>query len=138
MSRFFDQEQGIEPGTEYENTNIGIIFKNEASDQIPIRRTKLQTDSGNRFLVSNIDNAFSNVGPSLSSIFTPMQIELSKVDTDKVEVKFRKITNGVYPQLYYQVQYAPRIDDLYSQSDKWVKIPETSLPEDERIGNYNY
>lgn len=135
VSVLLTREQGIEPGTEYENTNIGIIFKNEASDQIPIRRTKLQTDSGNRFLVSNIDNAFSNVGPSLSSIFTPMQIELSKVDTDKVEVKFRKITNGVYPQLYYQVQYAPRIDDLYSQSDKWVKIPETSLPQEDEYGS---
>jgi len=123
-----DKEQGIEPGTEYEYTNIGVIFKNTESDQIPLRRTKLQTDSGNRFMVKNIDNAFSDVGYSLTSIFTPMQMEISKVDIDKVEVKFRRITNGVYPQLYYQVQHAPRIDDFYSQSGNWVKIPELALP----------
>ena len=134
VSVLLDKEQGIEPGTEYEFTNIGIIFKNENSEQITLRRTKLQTDSGNRFLVKNIDNAFRDVGNNLSSIFTPLQMQLTKVDTDKVEVKFIKITNGVYPELYYQVQYAPRIDDLYTESQNWVKIPDTSLSEDEEYG----
>ena len=126
-----DKTHGIEPGTEYEFTNIGIIFKASNSEQIPIRSTKLYTDSNNRFMVKNIDNAFKDVGYDLSSIFTPMQMELSKVDTDKVLVRFRKITNGVYPQLYYQVQYAPRIDDLYTQYQTWVKIPDSSLPKNE-------
>lgn len=134
VSVTLDKNQEIEPGTEYEFTNIGIIFENASSEQITLRRTKLQTDSGNRFLVKNIDNAFRDAGPNLSSIFTPMWMQLSKVDTDKVEVKFKKITNGVYPELYYQVQYAPRIDDLYTESQKWVKIPASALPENESVG----
>ncbi|MCX7773137.1 MAG: hypothetical protein N2376_08510, partial [Clostridia bacterium] len=129
------KEQGIEPGTEYEFTNIGVIFENSASEQVPVRRTKLRTDSDNRFMVKNIDNAFSDVGTSLTSIFTPMQMELTKVDTDKVQVKFKKITNGVYPELYYQVQYASRIDDLYTQTNRWVKIPNSSLPTTEDYGS---
>ncbi|NMA67597.1 MAG: hypothetical protein GX957_15425 [Clostridiaceae bacterium] len=135
VSVVLDKEQGIEPGTEYAYTDIGIIFKNDESDQIPIRRTKLQTDSNNRFLVRNVDNAFADIGHNLSSIFTPMQMEITKVDTDKVEVKFKKITNGVYPQLYYQVQYASRIDDLYTQSENWVKIPDVSLPVEDEYGS---
>ncbi len=129
------KEQGIEPGTEYEFTNIGIIFENSASEQIPVRRTKLRTDSENRFMVKNIDNAYSDIGYDLSSIFTPMEIEMTKVDSDKVEVRFKKITNGVYPELFYQVQYASRIDDLYTQTNKWVKIPDSSLPSSELYGS---
>ncbi len=129
------KEQGIEPGTEYEFTNIGIIFENAASEQVTLRRTKLRTDSDNRFPVKNIDNAFSEMGMNISSIYTPIQMELTKVDTDKVEVRFRKIVNGLYPELYYQVQYASRIEDLYSQTNRWVKIPASSLPSSEAYGS---
>lgn len=135
VSVVLKKEQGIEPGTEYEFTNIGVIFENALSEQIPVRRTKLRTDADNRFMVKNIDNAFSEVGYELSSIFTPMQMELSKVDTDKVEVRFKKIVNGVYPELYYQVQHASRIDDFYTQSSRWVKIPASSLPASEDYGS---
>ena len=131
----FKKEHGIEPGTEYAFTNIGIIFKNAASEQIGTRITKLKTDSGNRFGVKNIDNAFKDIGYNLTSIFTPMQIELTKIDTDKVEVRFRKIVNGNYPELHYQVQYAPRIDDLHMLTNKWVKIPASSLPGSEEYGS---
>lgn len=128
------KEQGIEPGTEYEFTNIGIIFENAASEQVTLRRTKLRTDSENRFPVKNIDNAFNENGMNISSIYTPIQIELTKVDTDKVEVRFRKIVNGLYPELYYQVQYASRLEDLYTQG-RWVKIPASSLPASEAYGS---
>ncbi|MGI6084730.1 MAG: hypothetical protein ACOYIF_04720 [Acetivibrionales bacterium] len=128
-------EHGIEPGTEYAFTNIGIIFETADSEQINTRITKLRTGSGNRFPVKNIDNAFRDVGSNLTSIFTPMQMELTKIDTDKVEVRFRKIVNGIYPELFYQVQYAPRIEDLYTQTDRWVKIPATSLPASDDYGS---
>jgi len=128
------KEHGIEPGTEYANTNIGVIFKNAASEQIGTRITKLKTDSGNRFAVKNVDYAFKDIGKNLTSIFTPMQIELTKIDTDKVEVRFRKIVNGNYPELYYQVQHAPRLDDFYSQTNKWVKIPDSAIPSSDVYG----
>ena len=134
LSVMLKKEQGIEPGTEYEFTNIGIIFKNDASEQVTLRRTKLRTDSENRFPVRNIDNAFAEMGSNISSIYTPLQFELTKVDTDKVEVRFRKIVNGVYPELYYQVQYASRLEDLYTQTKRWVKIPASALPP----GDYGY
>lgn len=127
--------QGIESGTEYEFTNIGLIFENAESEQIPIRRTNLRTDSDNRFAVKNIDNVFADVGYDLSSIYTPMEFEMTKVDSDKVEIRFKKIVNGVYPELFYQVQYAPRIDDLYTQTNKWVKIPDSALPSSELYGS---
>jgi hypothetical protein len=135
VSLILGKEEGIEPGTEYEFTNIGIIFENQLSEQVPLRRTKLKTDSNNRFLVRNIDNAFSDVGYELSSIYTPMQMELTKIDFDKVEVKFKKITKGIYPELHYQVQYAPRIDDLYTDIEKWVKIPDSAIPASEDYGS---
>ncbi len=135
VSVILKKEQGIEPGTEYEFTNIGVIFENSLSEQIPVRRTKLRTDSNNRFMVTNIDNAFSDTNQAISSIYTPLQMELTKVDTDKVEVRFKKITNGVYPELYYQVQYASRIDDLYTQTERWVKIPDSSLPASQAYGS---
>jgi hypothetical protein len=125
-----DETNGIEPGTEYEMTDIGIIFKNTAGEQIPVRRTHLETGQNNHFPVSNIDNAFSDYGGNLTSIYTPMQFEISKVDVDKVQVIFKRIVNGVYPELFYQVQYAPRIDDLYTQTQSWVKIPGTTLTGD--------
>lgn len=130
-----DKNAGIEPGTEYEYTNIGLILQNSANEQVPVRRSNLRTDYENRFMVENIDNAFSDSGSTLSSIFTPIQMEMTKVDVDKVQVKFRRITNGVYPELYYQVQYATRIDDLYTQSSKWVKIPSTVIPDSELYGS---
>lgn len=135
VSVVLKKEQGIEPGTEYAFTNIGVIFENAASEQVTLRRTKLRTDSDNRFAVRNIDNAFLDVSDNLSSIYTPMQMEITKVDTDKVEVRFKKIVNGLYPELYYQVQYAPRIEDLYTQTNKWVKIPASSLPSSEAYGS---
>lgn len=135
VSAVLTKDHGIEPGTEYAFTNIGIIFENPDSEQVNIRITKLKTDSGNRFPVRNIDNAFRDMGPNLTSIYTPMQIELTKIDTDKVEVRFRKIVNGIYPELFYQVQYAPRIEDLYTQTEKWVKIPASSLPGSEEYGS---
>lgn len=130
-----DETNGIEPGTEYEYTNIGIIFENNLLEQIPIRRTNLRTDSDNHFMVNNIDNAFSDYGTNLTSIFTPLQFEISKIDVDKVQVIFRRITNGVYPELFYQVQYAPRIDDLYTQASSWVKIPDSTLPTGQLYGS---
>jgi len=135
VSAVLTSEQGIEPGTEYALTNIGIIFKNAESQQVGLRITNLKTDSGNRFLVRNIDNVFKDAGKTLTSIFTPMLIELMKVDADKVEVRFWKIVNGNYPELHYQVQYAPRTDDLFEQTNKWVKIPASALSASEEYGS---
>lgn len=135
VTLMLDKNNGIEPGTEYEYTNIGIVFENAASEQITLRRTNLRTDSDNHFLVRNIDNAFRDYGSNLSSIFTPLQFEITKADVDKVQVIFRRVTNGIYPELFYQVQYAPRIDDLYTQSEKWVKIPDSVLSAGQMYGS---
>jgi len=135
VSAVLTSEQGIEPGTEYAFTNIGILFKNDASEQINTRITRLKTDKSNRFPVKNIDNVFKDVGKTLTSIFTPMQIELMKVDTDKVEVRFRKIVNGNYPELYYQVQYVSRIEFFFTDTNKWVKIPASALSASEPYGS---
>jgi len=135
VSAVLTSEQGIEPGTEYAFTNIGILFKNAASEQINTRITRLKTNNGNRFPVKNIDNVFKDIGKNLTSIFTPMQIELMKVDTDKVEVRFKKIVNGNYPELYYQVQYVPRIEFFFTDTNKWVKIPASALSASEEYGS---
>lgn len=135
VSVILEKEHGIEPGTEYAFTNIGVLFKNAASEQINTRITNLQTDSGNRFMVKNIDNAYKGIANNLTSIYTPMQMEVTKVDTDKVEVRFRKITNGNYPELHYQVQYVPRIEFFFTDTNKWVKIPASSLPSLEGYGS---
>lgn len=135
VSLTLTKTEGIEPGTEYEAMNIGIITKNSAGQQVPLRRTNLSTQEENRFMVTNVDNAFADYGTTLTSVFTPMYFEMTKVDIDKVEVRFRKITNGVYPELYYQVQFASRIDDLYAATDEWPKIPDASLAASELYGS---
>ena len=95
----------------------------------------MRTNSGNRFPVKNIDNAFKGMGHNITSIFTPMQMELTKVDTDKVEVRFKKIVNGNYPELHYQVQYVPRIEFFFTDTYKWVKIPASSLSSSDVYGS---
>ncbi|NLX63960.1 MAG: hypothetical protein GX022_04185 [Clostridiaceae bacterium] len=135
VSVVLSSEEGIEPGTEYAFTNIGILFKNADSEQVNTRITNLKTNKSNRFPVKNIDNVFKDIGKTLTSIFTPMQIELMKVDTDKVEVRFRKIVNGNYPELYYQVQYVTRIEFFFTDTDKWVKIPASALSASEEYGS---
>lgn len=127
-------DHGIEPGTEYAYTNVGIIFRDSSSAPITLRRTKLSTNRDNRFPVRNRDKAFDRISPNSTSIFTPIPFEITKIDTDKVEVRFRKILNGVYPELYYQVQDADRLDDLFSTGKSWVKIPESSLTYDDYYG----
>ncbi|HBR03013.1 MAG TPA: hypothetical protein DD738_10410 [Ruminiclostridium sp.] len=135
VSIVLEKEHGIEPGTEYEYTNIGIVFENSSSHQVSLRQTKLSAHSDNHFMVHNMDNAFDEYGGRLSSVFTPIQIELTKVDIDKVQVRFQKITNGVYPELHYQVQYAPKLDDLFMKSNNWVKIPDSSISASEGYGS---
>lgn len=135
VSVLLKQINGIEAGTEYAYTNIGIVFENDKSEQITLRRTKLITAENNRFTVQNIDNAFRDTTYNLSSIYTPIPIEIRKVDTDKVEVRFRKIINGNYPELHYQVQYSSRIDEFYNINNRWVKIPASSLPATDIYGS---
>lgn len=127
-------EHGIEPGTEYAFTNIGVIFRDSSSAPITLRSTKLVANRDNRFPVRNRDKVFERISPNSSSIFTPIPFEITKIDTDKVEVRFRKIVNGIYPVLYYQVQDADRLDDLFSTEKSWVKIPESSLTYDDFYG----
>lgn len=138
LSVTIQEDQGIEPGTEYALTNIGIIFENVKSEEIPLFETKLKTDSENEFMVKNMDHIipiqYGN-GYELSSLFTPMQIELTRVDTDKAEVRFKKITNGNYPDLFYQVQYAPSINKLFSPTNSWIKIPDSSLSASDAYGS---
>lgn len=131
----FENTEGIEPGTEYEFVNIGLILKNALGEQVPLRRTNMKTDQDNRFTVLNVDNAFSDYGTELTSIFTPLYFEMTKVDVDKVEIRFRKVTNGVYPELFYQVQHSSRLDDLYSTNMQWTKIPNASLAAGEQFGS---
>lgn len=126
---------GIQPGTEYERANVGLLFENAAHEQITLRSTKLRTDEENHFPVRNIDSVFMDHGGILTSIFTPIPFEITKVDVDKVEVRFQRITNGTYNELFYQVQYDSSIDDLYSTVNPWVKIPDAVLPQGELYGS---
>ncbi len=135
VSVTLNASDGIEPGTEYEKTNIGLIFENAAHEQITLRSTKLRTDEENHFLVRNIDSVFMDYSNTLTSIFTPIPFEITKVDIDKVEVKFQRVTNGTYNELFYQVQYDSSIDDLYSSVNPWVKIPDAVLPQGELYGS---
>ena len=138
LSLELDSNQGIEPGTEYEFTHIRVMLR--GLDFKQIINTKLLTGQSNEFPVENKDIAFENkyigsdLGLDLSSIYTPMQIEISKVDTDKVEVRFRKIVNGQYPELHYQVQYASVLND-FKTTDKWVKIPASTLTTSDDYGS---
>lgn len=128
-----DKDQGIQPGTEYSNTRVGLSFEDGTSEPIPLDSTGLGTRSGNWFTVENIDEALEKMDNTVSSIYTPMQMEITRVDTDKAEVRFKKITNHQnYNELHYQVQYATLIDDLYDPENarQWVKIPDSSLDED--------
>ncbi|HHW23264.1 MAG TPA: hypothetical protein GXX26_10360 [Clostridiaceae bacterium] len=134
MSVTLTEDHGIEPGTEYEFTNIGIVFKDADSVEIPLNMTKFRANSSNHFPVVNKDNAFIGMSQNPTSIFTPIPFEITKIDTDKVEVRFRKIKYGTYPELYYQVQYAPTINDLTDTKGQWVKIPASALPS----GDYGY
>lgn len=125
------KEHGIEAGTEYELTNIGLLFKDTNSQPLLTFQTKLRINNNNHFTVKNIDDVYNKteygLNGDLTSVFTPMEIEMTRVDSDKVEVRFKRIINGVYPELYYQVQHASRPDDFFNQTNKWVKIPDSSI-----------
>lgn len=133
MSVELTEAYGIEPGTEYESTNIGIIFNNN-SGEVGLLQTKFRPNSGNHFPVENKDEALLGMSLNSTSIYTPIPFEITKIDTDKVEVSFSKIKYGTYPELFYQVQYVPTINDLTYTTGQWVKIPASSLPS----GDYGY
>ena len=63
-----------------------------------------------------MDYVFSGI--ETDSIFTPVQFEIVKVDTDKIEVRVKKINkdNNRYPALYYQVHEALDATDILTNA----------------------
>jgi len=123
-----DQSDGILPGTEYENVNIKLTFRSGLSEA-PF--TRLNSASGN-FPIENKDNIFQSTGGQITSIFTPLWFEASKVDVDKLELKVYKIKSRNYTELYYEVQDAGSIVELLenpSQSSSGIKLPDASIPD---------
>lgn len=126
-----DSKNGIKEGTEYANVDIRLFFWNEKNDQ-QVLSSKLVYGygAGEGFSIVNEDIIFQNA--SLTSIFTPMRFEVSKVDIDKIEVRIKKIKNKNYPNLYYQVQEAGAASDFVDGSSSLsggVKMPDSSIPD---------
>ncbi len=123
-----DQTDGILPGTEYEDVNIKLTFRS-GSSEAPY--TRLYTGASS-FLIENKDNIFQNTGGLITSIFTPLWFEASKVDIDKLELKIYKIESRNYTELYYKVQDAGSIVELLEdqgQSGSGIKLPDASIPD---------
>jgi len=123
-----DQSDGILPGTEYENVNIKLTFRSGFSEA---PYTRLSTAAGN-FLIENKDNIFQSIGGQVTSIFTPLWFEASKVDIDKLELKIYKIKSRNYTELYYEVQDAGSIVELLenpAEASSGIKLPDVSIPD---------
>ncbi len=123
-----DQSDGIIPGTEYENVSIKLTFKSGTSEAL---YTRLKNGAAS-YPVNNKDNIFQQVGEQITSIFTPLKFEVSKVDIDKLELRIYKIKSKNYSELYYQVQDAGSIVELLEgsgQSGSGIKLPDASIPD---------
>jgi len=137
-SVILQKSNGIESGTEYQNMKMGITLSTTANAPLLFINTALAVGKANAFLGLNTDIAFQDYG-ALSSVFTPMEYELTKVDVDKVEVKFRKVTNGIYTKLFYEIQDLTG-NELNFPNDpdnkgNWVTIPDSSLPGGQLYGS---
>ena len=133
-----DKTDGIESGTEYQNLKMGLTLATVGGAPLLISNTNLLVGSANAFSGYNNDVAFEEYG-ALTSVFTPMEYEMAKVDTDKVEVRFRRVTNGVYTKLFYEIQDLSG-NDLNFPNDpavrgNWVTIPDSSLTEGALYGS---
>ena len=129
LSLTLTKNQGITAGTEYENPTISLLFfstSGTTDQEILLSSLNLKTTSNNKFAVKNYDKVYRNT--TVTSLFTPLYMTISKVDEDKVEVRFSRITEGNYPTLFYQVQYASSVSDFETTSkESWVQIPNDSI-----------
>ncbi len=125
------KECGIESGTEFEDVSMGLVLWNGTA-KVSLSDTALLFGKANINPVLNTDKAFAKYGP-LTSIFTPMEYEMSKVDENKVEIRFRKVTNGRYTKLYYEIQDLAFNDFIDPNSAEvrargnWITVPDSSL-----------
>lgn len=124
------KHNGIESGTEYQNLKMGLTLATTGGAPLLFGNTTLQVGRANAFPGRNTDAAFSDYG-ELSSVFTPIEYEMFKVDTDKVEVRFRRIQRGVYTKLFYEIQDLSGNDLNFPDSPdvrgNWITIPDSSL-----------
>lgn len=123
MTLTLESKNGIESGTEYEKTRIRFDFKsNSASDAIALDRIGLKT-ARSSFLVENEDIDRLDIDfPYETSIYTPIEFSIKKVDEDLILVEFGKLKNGNYPELYYQIQYSTDQNQIYKETSLWPKI----------------
>jgi len=123
----------IKPGTEYANVSLSFLLGNENIDRsVSSQVFKLGYETYSvGFPVVNMDYVFSGI--ETDSIFTPVQFEIVKVDTDKIEVRVKKINkdNNRYPALYYQVHEARDATDILTNAtlSGGIKMPESSIPD---------
>lgn len=110
----------IQPGTEYENVRIRLSFQRDGREiTLP---SVLKTGSYD-FSVRNED--FRKLGIQFdrtTSIYTPVEFRIKKVDEDLILVEFDEIKKGNYPELFYQVKYDPNLNVIYQEIDKWPRI----------------
>ncbi|NLI39330.1 MAG: hypothetical protein GX384_08315 [Clostridiaceae bacterium] len=123
VSVILDRSNGIEPGTEYENTRIRFDFKKRGvGEPIALDRIGLKTASAS-FSVKNEDIDTTGIDFSNpSSIYTPIEFRIKKVDEDMIMVEFDEIRNGNYPELFYQIQYDTNPNLIYHDIHKWPRI----------------
>lgn len=127
-----DHTNGILSGTEYEKINIRLFFWNSAMNEQAISsRLIYGSDVAEGFPMENKDNVFNSIQGRISSLFTPMMYEVSKVDVDKMEIRIYKIKSRNYTELYYQVQDAGTILELLeggAETNTGIKVPDASIP----------
>lgn len=132
VSFTLDHTNGILPGTEYEKINIRLFFWNKAMNEQAISsRLVYGSDVAEGFSIENKDNVFNSIQGRISSLFTPMMYEVSKVDVDKMEIRIYKIKSRNYTELYYQVQDAGTVLELLeggAETNTGIKVPDASIP----------
>jgi len=110
----------IQPGTEYANVRIRLSFQTDGKEiSMP---QKLKTGNYD-FQVQNQD--FKKLGVQFdrtTSIYTPIQFRVKKVDDNMLLVEFDPIKRGNYPELFYQIKYDTNLNVIYQEIDKWPRI----------------
>ena len=117
-----DKDNNISPGTEYENVRIRMAFK-KASDPDEMLTPSLLKFGASDFKVYNQD--ISKLGIEFdrtTSIYTPVEFSIKKVDETMILVEFNEIKNGYYPELFYQVQYETDPNKIYHEIGIWPRI----------------
>ncbi|NLW03560.1 MAG: hypothetical protein GX027_09935 [Clostridiaceae bacterium] len=116
------EKNNIQPGTEYEDVRIRIAFKRAADPDEMLTPSILKT-GGSHFQVQNEDIRKLGIQFDRStSIYTPIEFSIKKVDETMIMVEFNEIRNGNYPELFYQIQHETDPNKIYHEMGMWPRI----------------